>query len=287
MNLRCFSWCSDGLYVLLRPEKKKDSATKATRNNKRKRCEERDSVVPFHLSHFVASEFQQHDETSSAFCQWNISGPQYPAKPNDLQQRYCYPKGSPTYSNGKGGALWTMYNKDSREILDYRIFHVYSSAKRALNQTSASNVSNQPKRQPPKSSATNTSCTLQSTKSKQQRSKFPNSCLAPEELPKSVATNTPSKSKQQRSMFPHRRLTPEEPPKSSSTNKSRTPQSPNSKKKRAKFPKCRLAPDDATAILESLRGGKRLPPKRLPFKIIPVGPKGFKLSPPPYEFDGK
>lgn len=65
-------------------------------------------------------------------CPWSLSGPQFP-QPTAIQQRYCYPKGRPEYSSRKGGALWTMYRNDGKEDLEYRLLHVYYSAKRAVN----------------------------------------------------------------------------------------------------------------------------------------------------------
>lgn len=63
---------------------------------------------------------------------WSLSGPQFPP-PTAIQQRYCYPKGRREYSNRKGGALWTMYGTDGQEDLEFRLLHVYFSAKRAVN----------------------------------------------------------------------------------------------------------------------------------------------------------
>ena len=60
------------------------------------------------------------------------SGPQYP-KPTALQQRYCYPRGNPEYSSQKGGSLWTCYKEGGAEDFEFRILHVYFSAKRAGN----------------------------------------------------------------------------------------------------------------------------------------------------------
>jgi hypothetical protein len=65
-------------------------------------------------------------------CPWSLSGPQFPL-PTSIQQRYCYPKGDPEYSNTKGGALWTVYDEHGKEDLEYRLLHVYFSAKRAGN----------------------------------------------------------------------------------------------------------------------------------------------------------
>ena len=53
--------------------------------------------------------------------------------PVPMRFRYCYPKGDPDYSSRKGGALWTMYLDNGKEDLEYRLLHVYYSAKRAVN----------------------------------------------------------------------------------------------------------------------------------------------------------
>lgn len=65
-------------------------------------------------------------------CPWSLSGPQFP-QPTAIQQRYCYPKGNPDYAGRKGGALWTMYGANGKEDFQYRLLHVYFSAKRAVN----------------------------------------------------------------------------------------------------------------------------------------------------------
>ena len=85
------------------------------------------SKIPKHLQNMAMKEFPP--ET----CPWSLSGPQFP-KPTAIQQRYCYPKGDPAYSTRKGGALWTMYGVDGKEDLEFRLLHVYFSAKRAVNQ---------------------------------------------------------------------------------------------------------------------------------------------------------
>lgn len=82
--------------------------------------------VPPHLTNYVIRE------KPPASCPWSLSGPQFP-QPTAIQQRYCYPKGDPEYSSRKGGALWTMYAADGKENLEYRLLHVYFSAKRAVN----------------------------------------------------------------------------------------------------------------------------------------------------------
>eukprot|EP00934_Nitzschia_sp_Nitz4_P002384 Nitzschia sp. Nitz4//scaffold197_size40390//12126//13655//NITZ4_007513-RA/size40390-snap-gene-0.47-mRNA-1//-1//CDS//3329540472//2379//frame0 len=110
----------DGLYVLVRPEKKRknmsSSALAAVNQAK----------IPRHLKHLVMESLPP--ET----CPWSLSGPQFP-QPTAIQQRYCYPKGNPEYSGRKGGALWTMYGRDGKEDLEFRLLHVYFSAKRAVN----------------------------------------------------------------------------------------------------------------------------------------------------------
>ena len=107
----------DGLYVLLRPPKK----VKAGQMGEMPRA-------PPHLQHLVMDQ-SQWEET----CPWSLSGPQFP-QPTAIQQRYCYPKGEPEYSSRVGGALWTMYSADTgKEDLEFRLLHVYYSAKRAVN----------------------------------------------------------------------------------------------------------------------------------------------------------
>lgn len=108
------SFYSDGLYVLLRPAKKRKQGT------------EEQPKVPPHLRHLVMKE------DLSEVCPWSLSGPQFP-QPTAIQQRYCYPKGRAEYSKQKGGALWTMYATDGKEDVEYRLLHVYYSAKRATN----------------------------------------------------------------------------------------------------------------------------------------------------------
>ena len=48
----------------------------------------------------------------------------------------------------------------------------------------------------------------------------------------------------------------------------------------------RIPDEDVRAIFESLHGTKQ-PPSHLKFQIVPVDSTGLKLSPPPYEFEGK
>lgn len=85
--------------------------------------------VPSFLTHLVEKCRPPEAET----CSWSLSGPQYPL-PTAIQQRYCYPKGDPDYSSQTGGALFTMCGHNGRENLDFRLLHVYRSAKRASNQ---------------------------------------------------------------------------------------------------------------------------------------------------------
>jgi len=76
-----------------------------------------------------------------------MSGPQYPL-PSSVQQRYCYPRGdSKEYATQMGGAMWTVYNKDGEEDLNYRLLHVYFSEKRAVNKKQANNVTTSSKEQ--------------------------------------------------------------------------------------------------------------------------------------------
>lgn len=103
----------DGLYVLLRPAKKRKQGGSQP-------------SAPAHLSHLLLASMPP--ET----CPWSLSGPQFPA-PNAVQQRYCYPKGRPEYSSRTGGALWTMYDENGNEDTEYRLLHVYLSPKRAAN----------------------------------------------------------------------------------------------------------------------------------------------------------
>lgn len=115
----------DGLYVLLRPEKKKGPR----------------SYAPRHLEQLL------EDGIRPEFVQWSLSGPQFP-QPTAIQQRYCYPKGEHEYCYRKGGSLWTMYGPDGRENLDFRLLHVYFSTKRAQNKgVSAMEIEEEQKRQ--------------------------------------------------------------------------------------------------------------------------------------------
>lgn len=105
----------DGLYILLKPLQKKKSIHASDQPK-----------VPSKLMDCLMPNVPETN------CPWSLSGPQFP-QPTAIQQRYCYPKGDPMYSSQKGGALWTMYGTDGREDLEYRLLHVYFSAKRAVN----------------------------------------------------------------------------------------------------------------------------------------------------------
>jgi hypothetical protein len=111
----------DGLYILLKPLKK-------TKNEKCLYTEspQDDPRIPSQLKSMVFLDKPR------LVCPWSLSGPQFPV-PTSIQQRYCYPKGDKEYSSKKGGALWTTYDESGKEDLDYRLLHVYYSAKRAGN----------------------------------------------------------------------------------------------------------------------------------------------------------
>jgi hypothetical protein len=85
---------TDGLYILLKPQKKKKSL-EAFNHTK----------VPSNLMTCVMPDIPPPN------CPWSLSGPQFP-QPTAIQQRYCYPKGDADYSSQKGGALWTMVRFD-------------------------------------------------------------------------------------------------------------------------------------------------------------------------------
>lgn len=111
----------DGIYVLLKPLKKSKGQVQHDVS-----APENDPRVPSNLKSLVFKE------TLPETCPWSLSGPQFPT-PTAIQQRYCYPKGDPEYSTIKGGALWTAYKENGAEDFDWRILHVYYSAKRAGN----------------------------------------------------------------------------------------------------------------------------------------------------------
>lgn len=105
------------MYVLLKPPPKKKKKNQAIQMPQ----------APSHLSHLVVKYGAQAE-----VCPWQLSGPQFP-QPTAIQQRYCYPRGDPEYSSRVGGALWTMYGTDGKEDDEFRLLHVYYSAKRAVN----------------------------------------------------------------------------------------------------------------------------------------------------------
>ncbi|KAI2495478.1 hypothetical protein MHU86_19022 [Fragilaria crotonensis] len=103
----------DGLYILLKPlQKKKYTCFRSAQGS-------------FQVN---GLSYAKRSETN---CPWSLSGPQFP-QPTAIQQRYCYRR-RPHVQQPKGGALWTMYGTDGREDLEYRLLHVYFSAKRAVN----------------------------------------------------------------------------------------------------------------------------------------------------------
>ncbi|KAL3811186.1 hypothetical protein ACHAXA_002750 [Cyclostephanos tholiformis] len=118
----------DGLYVLLRSPM--------------------NELAPVPSEH-TSALMTDSDLASLPSCPWSLSGPQYPKHDGQkVQQRYCYPRGNPGYSNGKGGAMWTMVDQ-GREDIDCRILHVYHSSKRAgfvSNSESAKSTNTEGKR---------------------------------------------------------------------------------------------------------------------------------------------
>jgi hypothetical protein len=125
----------DGLYVLLKAAKKPKDKSK-------------DYPVPHapaHLAHLVWKDALPEN------CPWSLSGPQY-SHQTAIQQRYCYPKGSPEYSRTKGGALWTMYNAEGKEDDEFRLLHVYYSVKRASNREGDKKKGRKRAKRSPKSS---------------------------------------------------------------------------------------------------------------------------------------
>lgn len=92
----CFA---DGLYVLLKPQKKKKHISAVDLPK-----------VPSNLMQNVMPNVPDPN------CQWSLSGPQFP-QPTAIQQRYCYPKGEAEYSSKKGGALWTMVRSTHEKLV--------------------------------------------------------------------------------------------------------------------------------------------------------------------------
>jgi hypothetical protein len=126
---------SDGLYVLLQPDKKRKNHHQWVPDS---------SKIPSHLKDLTLTNF------TSQTCPWSLSGPQFP-QPTAIQQRYCYPKGNHDYSSRKGGALWTMYERNGKEDVQFRLLHVYFSAKRAINRGVNVPVDDPQRRQTPTS----------------------------------------------------------------------------------------------------------------------------------------
>ena len=142
----------DGIYILLKPCK--DDRVDLSI----------EKYVPSNLKSLVCLKYRDCKS-----CPWSLSGPQFP-QPSSFQQRYCYPRGDPTYSDGKGGALWTKvrclqmhvmivinlfllyfltnYEKcvGGKEIVEYRLLHVYHSTKRAINKGLSGNKSSTKRR---------------------------------------------------------------------------------------------------------------------------------------------
>ena len=87
---------ADGLYVLLKPQKKRKKQDDAESLDQPK--------IPSNLVNQVMPD------APPCLCPWSLSGPQFP-QPTAIQQRYCYPKGDPDYSSRKGGALWTTVRR--------------------------------------------------------------------------------------------------------------------------------------------------------------------------------
>ena len=84
----------DGLYILLKPEKKQKGSVANHFDFSR---------VQSNLKRFIIAKFPEKG------CQWSLSGPQFPKHTKSMfQQRYCYPIGNSNYSCRKGGALWSM-----------------------------------------------------------------------------------------------------------------------------------------------------------------------------------
>lgn len=130
----------DGLYILLKPLKKASKGEHLHHG-----APEDDPRIPSNLKSMV---FLDSPPTS---CPWSLSGPQFPV-PTAIQQRYCYPKGNPEYSTMKGGALWTTYDEHGKEDLEFRLLHVYYSAKRAGNRGRSVSASDPPRKRSKKKS---------------------------------------------------------------------------------------------------------------------------------------
>lgn len=157
---------SDGLYVLLQPDKKRKNSDHWIPDL---------SKTPSHLKDLTLAEFP------SPNCPWSLSGPQFP-QPTAIQQRYCYPKGNHEYSSCKGGALWTMYERSGKEDLQFRLLHVYHSAKRAINKGVSPQIDDPRRRNTPASTPRRR---RRSANSKSGRSPYSQSSCA---TPRSIHT---------------------------------------------------------------------------------------------------
>lgn len=160
---------TEGIYVLLRPmarppSKKTNRSPRKSYSPRKQRagsqqCNEntddrrKPAKAPPHLQHLVAPPPPEVDENSPYYCKWQLSGPQRKKKlPGYLEQRYCYPSKKESSSNEMGSTVWTIYDDNGDELLQYRVFHVYWSSKRSGNRA----ASNSPCR-PPKQRRTNLS----------------------------------------------------------------------------------------------------------------------------------
>lgn len=97
------------------------------------------NLLPTHLRHY------RYVATHLPFgtpCKWTLSGPQYSRK-GAVQQRYCYPKGQEKYASSKGAGLYTVYDAEGKEIVNYRVLHVYFSSKRANSESAKTEAGEQ------------------------------------------------------------------------------------------------------------------------------------------------
>jgi hypothetical protein len=193
---------SDGIYVLLRPDKSKPTKKKKKKSDLQEQYER--PKIPPHLAHL------KMETALSKNCTWSLSGPQFP-KPTAIQQRYCYPQGNDAYASKKGGSMWTMYNREGKEDDEYRLLHVYYSIKRANNMSSfsanskASSISSKSKnkKQTKRKKAT-VGIGKGTKKQKRSISKSGRYSMLPGELPPS----SPCKMKNQIFRQPHMHISP-------------------------------------------------------------------------------
>ena len=106
-NQHCYpsKLISEGLYVLLKPDKKVhvDKHIETAVFDKKR-------DIPTNLMEIVMQDYPVEN------CPWSLSGPQF-STPSSIQQRYCYPKGSHSYSQVKGGSLWTIVSPIDNNIV--------------------------------------------------------------------------------------------------------------------------------------------------------------------------